>query len=53
MKALVFLFIVLCVISAQFQLEKPEQIRLVSVGNSSVIPPYKKKGKFKGYQRNK
>jgi len=54
MKVLAFLFIVLCVLSAQFNLEKPEQVRLVYVGQvGAPIPPHKKRGKLKGWQRGR
>ena len=51
MKALILLFALLLVAASQFVPEKPEPIRVVSIGEVSPIPPYKKRGKLKGYQR--
>jgi hypothetical protein len=51
MKALIIFFALLLIVASQFVPEKPETVRVVSIGEVSPIPPYKKRGKLKGYQR--
>jgi hypothetical protein len=51
MKIAVILFALLLVAAAQFVPEKPQSVRMVTIGTNAPIPPYKKRGKLKGYQR--